>query len=116
MNSPIDLSSLFKMVPEIALEFGLNIKIVDFTDHTFNIRLFLDRDLFIQIYVNDSHNKINLVLVLRNKRLYGADGEGRRYHIHPAENPESHLFTEDQVSIKQFVLNSLKIVDERGLL
>jgi len=38
------------------------------------------------------------------------------FHIHPLENPENHLFTEERKNIRDFVIEALKFLNEQGLL
>lgn len=78
--------------------------------------MYFDDDIFIQIYANQAKDKLNLNLVFKVKRLLGADSEGNRYHVHPAEKPDYHTFTEERESIKTFTLKALKVLAEKGLL
>ena len=57
-----------------------------------------------------------MALVLGGKRLFGADAEGGRYHIHPDDKPETHIFADQKEDIRGFVIKALKVLDERELL
>lgn len=100
----------------IASEFGLRCKIVDLTGNTVNIRLRIDENFFIQLYANEIKSKLNLHLVFKGKRLYAADAEGGPYHIHPFEDPESHIFSEERENLRSFVTKSLEFLIKKGIL
>lgn len=70
----------------------------------------------IQIYANQLEDKLNLNLIFKNRRLWGYDSEGGKTHIHPIDEPESHIFTDKEVDIKEFTVKSLKFLEERGML
>lgn len=112
----MDIGSIVDEALSIASEFGLRCKIVDVTGNTVNIRLHIDETFFIQLYANAVKSKLNLHLVFKGKRLYGADAEGGRYHIHPFEEPESHIFTEERENLRSFVIKSLEFLIKRGIL
>lgn len=112
----MDIKSVIDEALSIASEFGLRCKIVDITRNTVNIRLHIDENFFIQVYGNEMKSKLNLHLVFKGKRLYGADAEGNRYHVHPFEDPESHIFTEERENLRSFVTKSLEFLIKREIL
>ena len=67
-------------------------------------------------YANQLKDKLNLNLIFKNRRLCGYDSEGGRTHIHPIDEPESHIFTDKEVDIKEFTVKSLKLLEARGML
>jgi hypothetical protein len=42
--------------------------------------------------------------------------KGGRTHIHPIENPESHVFTTERLELRDFIIIALHILEERELL
>lgn len=112
----MDINSVLSEARTIAFEFGLKLRIVDLTNNAINLRLYFNDDLFAQIYANQLKSKLNQSLVFKNKRLFGADAEGHKYHIHPAANPKTHIFTENKENMGSFMLKVLKILDEKDLL
>lgn len=110
------IDSVLGEVQAVASEFGLSMGVVDLTDNTINLRLYFAADLFIQIYGNALEDKVNLNLVFKERRLLGADPEVGKYHFHPAEKPETHIFTEEKENVRSFVIKSLKVLQEKGLL
>lgn len=102
----MNLDEIFEDARRISLEFGL----------TASFRLYIDSEFFIQIYINLAKNKINMALVLRNERCYGFDAEGGRYHLHPTEDPNKHIFIEEKISLRDFVMKSLKFAEDKGLI
>ena len=112
----MNIDSIISETQSVASEFGLRLRIIDITDNIVDLRLYIDVELFIQIYANQLKDKLNLNLIFKNKRLWGYDSEGGRTHIHPIDEPESHIFTDKEVDIKEFTVKSLKLLDERGML
>jgi hypothetical protein len=55
-------------------------------------------------------------LIFKNRRLCGYDSEGGRTHIHPIDAPESHIFTDKKVGVKEFTVKALKLLEEREML
>jgi hypothetical protein len=70
---------------------------------TVNMKVFIDNELFIQIYGNTKKDKLNLALVFKRKRLYGYDSEGGTYHCHPFDDPDKHIFVDNRKSIREFL-------------
>lgn len=60
--------------------------------------------------------KLNLALVFKQRRLYGYDSEGGNYHCHPFDNPDGHIFIKDKKSIREFVEDSMRFLEEKDLL
>lgn len=112
----MDINSILSDAQAIASEFRLRLRIIDLTNNAISLRLYFDAELFVQIYANQLKDKLNLNLVFKDKRLFGADAEGNRYHIHPDDNPEAHIFTEEKENMRSFMLKSLKVLDGKGLL
>jgi hypothetical protein len=64
------------------------------------IKAFIDANTFINIFYNAETLKYSFALVRNNKRIFGADNT-RNWHIHPFENPDSHLET-TEMSLADF--------------
>ncbi len=60
--------------------------------------------------INSEKQKLNLTLVLENKRIYGEDAEGGIKHIHPFKNPEIHKHTITPPSLENFLTKVQKIL------
>ena len=112
----MNLSDIQKQVVEAANEFALSCKIYDQTAHTINLRIIIDRELFIQIYANTKKNKLNLALVLHGNRLCGTDKEGGIYHLHPFSDPSVHMITNKEKAVLEFVSESMIFLNERCLI
>ena len=55
--------------------------------------------------------------VFKRKRLYGYDSEGGgKYHCHPFNNPDDHLFTNEKKSIQEFVKESMRFLEDEDIL
>ena len=76
------------------------------TPNTIKIKLSITYTCFIQVYQNIQKGIISYVLVSGNQRLFGRDCDGKIWHRHPVENPDSHDFSEDgsrTVSFEEFL-------------
>jgi len=92
---------------------------VDKTDFTVKLRLYIDVECFIQVYVNTTKQLSSYTLVLNRTRIFGRDREGGQWHRHPANAPEQHDFsTEGQraVTLDEFLQEAQQVLQDRGLL
>lgn len=100
----------------VAYEYGLKVLGIDQTENIISLKLIIDNEFFIQVYGNVKKNKLNLALVFKKRRLYGYDSEGGQYHCHPFDDPDGHIFVNTKKSIKEFVSESMKFLEEKNLL
>ena len=112
----MDIDAIISEAQSVASEFGLRLWIADITDNIADLRIYIDGELFIQVYANQLKDKLNLNLIFKNRRLCGYDSEGGRTHIHPIDAPESHIFTDKKVAVKEFTVKALKLLEEREML
>ena len=112
----MSIDSIISEAQSVASDFGLRLRIIDITDNIVDLRLYIDVELFIRVYANQLKDKLNLNLILKNRRLCGYDSEGGRTHIHPIDEPESHIFIDKKVSIKEFTAKALNLLEEREML
>jgi len=110
------LSRIIEETNAIADKYNLQLIEVDSTDNIISLKLLIDNALFIQIYGNTKKEKLNLTLVFKNRRLYGYDSEGGRYHCHPINAPDEHILVDEKKSIEEFVQESMKFLEEREIL
>jgi len=57
-----------------------------------------------------------LALVISKNRIYGVDKEGGIYHEHPLDNPETHIPLQKGISLEEFILKSIDILKNLGIL
>ena len=110
------ISRIMEQAHEVADTYDLELIEIDRTDYIISLKLFIDNELFIQVYGNAEKDKLNLALVFKQRRLYGYDSEGGKYHCHPFDNPEGHIFAKDKKSIREFVEASMRFLEEKDLL
>jgi hypothetical protein len=103
-------------IVNVAEKYSLSVSSIDTTDITLLARLELFPAIYIQVYRNIQKNKINMVLVFGNNRIYGIDNEGGFTHEHPQSNPESHIPIEKSIEVEEFILNCFDLLKERGIL
>ena len=100
----MDIDSVIKEAHIIAHDFGLKLRIIVVPEPTIIevllIKSFLSKKRF----------------VFKNRRLYGCDSEGGKTHIHPIENPESHVFITKRLELRDFIITALHVLEERELL
>lgn len=112
----MQVDKIIEEANEIAEKYNLKLLEIDRTDNIISLKLSIDKDLFIQIYGNVESNKLNLALVLKNRRLYGYDYEGGSYHCHPFANPEGHTNVGVRKTIQTFVQESMRFLEEKNIL
>jgi len=112
----VEINRVVAEASEVAKKYNLELVEIDRTDNTISLKLLIDDELFIQLYGNAEKNKLNLALVFKKRRLYGYDSEGGKYHCHPLEYPERHIFVDDRKSIQEFVQESMRFLESKELL
>ncbi len=112
----MEINKIVEEANEIALKYNLKLVEIDRTDNVISLKLVVDNELFMQIYGNADKGKLNLVLVFKQRRLYGYDSEGDKYHCHPFDNSEGHIYVNDKKSIQEFVEESIKFLEENDLM
>ena len=110
------ISAIVSEVIDVAKKYNLQFIERDRTDNIVSLKLLIDNDLFIQVYGNTLKEKLNLALVFKNQRLYGCDSEGGRYHCHPLDDPDRHIFIDEKKSIHDFVMESMAFLEEKEML
>ena len=112
----MEINRIVKEVYDFARKYKLQFVELDRTDNIVSMRLLIDNELFIQVYGNAVKDKLNLTLVFKKRRLYGYDFEGNKYHYHPFDNPDDHIFIDERKSIEEFIQDSMKFLEENELL
>ena len=112
----MEISNVIKEVGDVADKYDLQLIERDRTDNIIKVNLVIDNELFIQIYGNAQKDKVNLALIFKNRRLYGFDSEGGKYHCHPLDAPEEHIFVDETKSIADFVQESMRFLEEKEIL
>ena len=110
------INSVIKEANDVADKYKLQLVEIDNTENIISMKLVIDKELFIQIYGNAKKDKLNFTLVFKRKRLYGYDSEGGKYHCHPFNNPDDHLFTNEKKSIQEFVKESMRFLEDEDIL
>lgn len=103
-------------IDTLCKRFGLKTFLCDVTNVTALVRFGLEVDIFVQVYVNEQKEKLNLALVVKGERLYGFDAEGGVYHEHPFPDPGAHVERSKIKELEEFVVEALQILREKGLL
>lgn len=99
-----------------AQAFNLRLRVVDRTENTLTLLIEIDVDLAVHIYVNTKKSKLNMALAWQRRRIFGIDREGAILHIHPFEDPDSHLTTSQQFEINEFLSLSMQHLERAQIL
>ena len=97
----------------------LDVETVDKADHTVKMRLHVDRDCFVQVYVNTQKQITSYVLVFNRSRIFGRDSEAGSWHRHPQEAPDQHDFSSEgqrPVSLDEFLREAQQVLQDKGIL
>ena len=65
------------------------------------IKAIINARTFINIFYNSESEKFSFALIKNNKRIFGVDNT-RNWHIHPFENPDSHV-NSSEISLLDFL-------------
>lgn len=110
------IENIVKEATDAADKYNLRLEEIDRTDNIVSLKLLIDNELFIQVYGNIEKEKLNLALVFKKKRLYGCDSQGNKYHCHPFDSPDRHIFIDKRKSIEEFVQESMRFLEEMEIL
>lgn len=112
----MSIEDFLQEINKVSSKYGLDILSLDYTDVTVLCRVGFSFDVFIQVYLNSTKEKLNLALIIGKNRIYGVDKEGGIYHKHPVENSQLHLSLEKEVSLEEFIIESMNILIKLGIL
>ncbi len=62
------------------------------TENAVKARIEISDNIYVQFYYHQISDTSNYVLVGWNRRLYGRDSVGGKWHRHPFKNPQEHDF------------------------
>ncbi len=111
----IKVEEVARAIKDITDRYGLKLLALDHTGITLIAQIGFSREVFVQIYANETKEKLNMALVVAGERVYGIDKEGGFYHKHPFENPLLHVEAKP-IEIEDFVIESLEILKKLNLL
>jgi len=110
MNVDDLLTALHEVVK--SRSYIIRLELMDQSVNMLKARLFIDPDLFVQVYRNDQFDTTNFVLIYNRQRIYARDRLGGRWHRHIPSNPDIHDKSEEgrrQVSLYDF-LDEVEII------
>jgi hypothetical protein len=90
--------------------------VLDRTDATLTVQIYIAPGLHVQLYANAEKDKLNLTLFQRGQRLYGEDAEGGIRHIHPFGAPDRHEPAAGLPSLEAFLAKVQQYPEGQGLL
>ncbi len=78
-------------------------------------RAFLKREMFLQVYFNESTGTLAFALIRQQERIWGIDKDNiRGWHIHPLEDPGKHLEIHP-MSVSEIVERLTEVLEEATL-
>lgn len=90
----------------ISRSYIVRLEIMDQSVHMLKARLFINPDLFIQVYRNEMFDTTNYALVYNSQRIYARDQLGGKWHRHNLSNPKLHDKSEEgrkAISLPEFL-------------
>ncbi|RZN32275.1 MAG: hypothetical protein EF813_11940 [Methanosarcinales archaeon] len=115
----MNLDEIIECVESASAEYSLKVDILARTKNAVKIRLKISQIIFVQFYHHQKSNTYNYVLVGWNRRLYGRDSVGNKWHRHPYHNPQEHDISREGVSKvtpSEFLEEVLEILKEEKLI
>ena len=91
----MNLSAFIEALELAASKYMITPRIMVKTDNAIKARVEISDNLYVQFYYHQITRTSNFVLVGWNRRLYGRDSIGGKWHRHPFENPHEHDMTGD---------------------
>jgi len=82
-------------------------------------RLYISRNLFVQVNRNEVANLTNMVLLQDFKRIYARDEYHGKWHRHPISDPDDHNHSDEgskSVSLDTFLSEVDSILRKKGLI
>lgn len=95
------------------------VETVDQTSDAIKLRLHIDTDCFVQVYVNTRKQIIGYTVVFNRARILGRDCDGGSWHRHPPARPDQHDFSPEgrrAVSLDEFLKETQQVLQDKGLL
>ena len=77
----------------------------------FELRAYVDEDIFIDVYANVLTGKRSFALIAKNERISGYDNY-KFWHYHPPDNPNSHIPC-DELSIGSIISSFKEVMEKR---
>ncbi len=68
-----------------------SIEEIDHTDISLSLRLHIRQGLFVQLFYGTYSDSLYFALIENERRIFGIDREHNQWHMHPFEEPNSHL-------------------------
>lgn len=95
------------------------VETVDKTGDAIKLRLHIDIDCFVQVYVNTRKQIISYTVVFNRARILGRDCDGGSWHRHPSAMPDQHDFSPEgqrAVSLDEFLKETQQVLQAKGIL
>lgn len=72
------------------LWFLQSLQVVEWTDKTISLRLYVRQDVFVQAFLGEITGSFYFALIEGSQRIFGVDQESGEWHTHPFEAPHEH--------------------------
>jgi len=84
------LTDFIEVLEEAASKYMVTLQILIRTDNAIKARIEISENIFTQFYYHQITGTTNYVLIGWDRRLYGRDCVGGRWHRHPFGDPVAH--------------------------
>ena len=71
--------------------FVQSMKYLERTDFTISLRLYIQQDLFVQVFLGELTGSMYFAPIEKGQRIFGIDLETREWHLHPYDAPHQHV-------------------------
>ena len=95
----MNLTDFIEAVEIAASKYMITPRILVKTDNAIKARIEISDNFYVQFYYHQISGTSNYVLVGWDRRLYGRDSVGGKWHRHPFENPQEHDTTGDGANV-----------------
>jgi len=113
------LHSIYPSCDLLQLRSGGIVLPIQNSEEPIKMRLEISPTIFVQFYHHQKSNTSNYVLVGWDRRLYGRDSIGGKWHRHPFHNPTEHDTSREgarTITPSEFLEEVFEILQEEGLI
>lgn len=93
----MNLTDFVEALKIAALKYMIKPRFLALTNNAIKAKIDISDNIYVQFYYHQVSGTSNYVLIGWNRRLYGRDSVGGKWHRHPFENPQEHDMTENGI-------------------
>lgn len=88
------------------------IEVFERTDPTLTVRLHIQKNLFVQVFIGEITGHLFFALIEGSHRIFGMDREKGEWHCHPYNDVQQHVHLPDRLGPKPLLsfLNKVEVI------